>query len=172
MSHLTGTFWPHRPVPCSQPFYTQGLKTHALFSLLCLTPYPYSAPQIFWPGCFQVRSGFCMCMHCRCWLSPWSRASSGPKNLLGCTLQACNACTCPALQPKKESGVSNRDIGGLMDGGAYLSEARSWRTPQSLQQTAGRTRWQEVFTPEVGKERLAVRGQLTSGGLTSYQGNQ
>ena len=34
-------------------------------------------------------------------------------------------CSCPDLQPKKEPRVSNRDICGLMDGGAYTSEAGS-----------------------------------------------
>ena len=79
----------------------------------------------------------------------------GPKNLLGCTLQACNACTCPVSKPKKEPGVSNRDIGGFMDGGAYLSEARSWRTPQSLQQMAGWTGQQAVFTPGSGEGEVS-----------------
>ena len=34
--------------------------------------------------------------------------------------------TCPASKLKKEPGVRDRDIHGLMDGGAYVSEARSW----------------------------------------------
>ena len=34
-------------------------------------------------------------------------------------------CT-PASRLKKESGVNHRDIGSLMEGGSYLSEARSW----------------------------------------------
>ena len=36
------------------------------------------------------------------------------------------ACACPASRPKKKPGVSDKDINGLMDGGAYTSEARSW----------------------------------------------
>ena len=46
--------------------------------------------------------------------------------LLGCTSQACKACTHPALRQEKEPGVCDRDIHGLMDGGAYTSRARSW----------------------------------------------
>jgi len=45
---------------------------------------------------------------------------------LGCTPQGYKAYTCPVLEPKTEPGVSNRDIDGLMDEGAYMSEARSW----------------------------------------------
>ena len=46
--------------------------------------------------------------------------------MLGCTLQAYKACACPASRLKKEPRVSDRDINGLMDGGAYMLEARSW----------------------------------------------
>ena len=52
------------------------------------------------------------------------------QQVLGCTLQAYKACTCPASTPKKKSGVSNRDINGLMDEGSYMSEVRPWRTPR------------------------------------------
>ena len=34
---------------------------------------------------------------------------------------------CPASRLKKEPGVSNRDINGLMDGVSYAYDARSWR---------------------------------------------
>ena len=38
---------------------------------------------------------------------------------------------CPASRPKKEPRVDDRDISGLMDGGADMSEARSWSdTPE------------------------------------------
>ena len=40
-------------------------------------------------------------------------------------MQACKAFTFPASRSKKESGVSDRNIIGLMDGEAYLSEAGS-----------------------------------------------
>lgn len=33
--------------------------------------------------------------------------------------------TSPASSPKKETGIGNRSISGLVDGGAYTSEARS-----------------------------------------------
>ena len=46
--------------------------------------------------------------------------------LLDCTPQACKPCTYPASRPKKEPVVSNRATNGLMDGGAYTSEASSW----------------------------------------------
>ena len=39
--------------------------------------------------------------------------------LLGCTLQAYKPCTHPASIPKKELGVSNWAISGLMDGGIF-----------------------------------------------------
>ena len=40
-------------------------------------------------------------------------------------MQACKAFTFQASRSKKESGVSDRNIIGLMDGEAYLSEAGS-----------------------------------------------
>lgn len=43
---------------------------------------------------------------------------------LGCTLLAYKACTCLTLRPKKEPRVSDRDINALMDGEAYVFEAR------------------------------------------------
>ena len=39
------------------------------------------------------------------------------EQVLGCIPQAYEACTCPVLRPKKDPGVSNRDISGLMDRG-------------------------------------------------------
>ena len=38
--------------------------------------------------------------------------------LLDYTLQACKPCACPASRPKKEPGVSNRDINDFMDRGS------------------------------------------------------
>ena len=144
MSHLTYAFWPHRPFPCSRFSYTQQLKTHALFPfwVWLLTPILQHKYTVF-----RSELGFACACTAAADFHPGLEPHPGPKNLLGCRLQACNACTCPVSKPKKESGVSNRDIGGLMDEGAYLSEARSWRTPQSLQQTAGRTGQQAVFAP-------------------------
>ena len=92
--------------------------------------------------------------------------------MLGCTPQVCKPCTCSSLRPKKEPGVGDRDISGLMDGGAYLSEARSWSDtlPSAVD---GRQDMAAVFTPggAEGGGRLPVIGELMSGGLISYQGN-
>ena len=54
--------------------------------------------------------------------------------LLGCTQQAYKVSTCPASRPKKGPRVSNRDIKGLMDWGAYTSKERSYinTTPQDM----------------------------------------
>ena len=92
---------------------------------------------------------------------------------MGCTLQANKACTCPALSLKKEPGVSNRDLSGLMNGEAYTSEARSWSNipPYVLWMVAGRQDVEAVFAPRE-KGRLSVIRELMSGGLISYQGNQ
>ena len=43
---------------------------------------------------------------------------------LGCTLQSCNPCNCPAMRLKKELGVCNRDISNLLDRKYYKSEAK------------------------------------------------
>ena len=70
-----------------------------------------------------------------------------------------------------ELGVSSRDISGLMDGEAHMSDARSWSsTPPCVVDSVGQHR-EEVFSPG-RKGRLPVRGKLMSGGLISYPGNQ
>ena len=46
--------------------------------------------------------------------------------LLGCTQQAYKVSACPASRPEKGPRVSNRDIKGLIDWGAYTSEERSY----------------------------------------------
>ena len=61
------------------------------------------------------------------WCQTQDTVSFSPISLLGCTPQAYTPCACPASRPKKEPGAGNRDISGLTDGGAYMSEARSWR---------------------------------------------
>ena len=43
--------------------------------------------------------------------------------ILGCTPQAYKACACSASRLKKEPGVSDGDISGLLDRGTYTSEA-------------------------------------------------
>ena len=57
-----------------------------------------------------------------------------------------------------------------MDGGAYKPEARSWSNAV-LRAVDGRQDMVAVFTG-VGWGGLPVIGELTSGGLISYQGNQ
>lgn len=54
--------------------------------------------------------------------------------LLGCTQQTYKVSTCPASRPEKGPRVSNRDIKGLMDWGAYTSKERSYinTTPQDM----------------------------------------
>ena len=68
---------------------------------------------------------------------------------------------CRALKPKKEPGVSNRDINGLMDWGAYMSEARSWSDTPPCVVDGGRTWWQSL---------LGGSG-MREGEITSYRGN-
>ena len=72
--------------------------------------------------------------------------------MLGWTPQACKACTCPALRPKKELRVSDRDISGLMDGGAYMSEARSWSDTPLCAAHSGQD-MAAVSTPGGGRDR-------------------
>ena len=48
------------------------------------------------------------------------------REILGFTPGACKPCSCPASGWKQKPGVRDRDISGLMDGGPYRSEARSW----------------------------------------------
>ena len=77
--------------------------------------------------------------------------------LLGCTLQAYKPWTHPASRPKKEMGVGNRAISGLMDGGSFTSDTRFWsHTPScadGLQDKAA------VFTPR-GWGRLPLIGEF------------
>lgn len=73
---------------------------------------------------------------------------------LGCTPQAYKACACLASRPKKEDRVSRREISSLVDGEAYLSEARSWAVPHYALWPAGRTWQQSLLLP--GEERLSV----------------
>ena len=75
---------------------------------------------------------------------------------MGCTPQAYKACTCPPSRLEKEPGVSNRDIKGLMDGGAYMSEATSWSdTPPCVAN---------------GEQDMAAVFALGEGYVVSYRG--
>ena len=49
--------------------------------------------------------------------------------LLGCTPQAYKALCLPSFKTKEKPRVSDRDSSGLMGGGPYMSETRSWRDP-------------------------------------------
>ena len=94
-------------------------------------------------------------------------------NLLGCTSWASQVHTCPNSRPKKEPGVCNRDISGLMDMGSYKSEAKSWsNTP--LCTTDGGQDMVAVLAPRGaggGCRRLQFQKEVTSGWLIGYQGN-
>ena len=46
----------------------------------------------------------------------------------------------PALRPKKESGVSDRDINDLMDGESFMSEARPWSNTSQCAADIGQDR--------------------------------
>ena len=82
----------------------------------------------------------------------------------------CKPCTHPASIPKKELGVSNWAISGLMDGGSFTSEARFWsHTPMCV--ADGQQDKVAVFTPS-GWGRLPLIGDLTSDWFISYLGNQ
>ena len=78
---------------------------------------------------------------------------------MGCTPQAYKVCACPALKLKKEPRVSNRDINGVMDGGPYTAEARSWSdTPPCAADS--RQDMVAVFTAGGGWGGLPVIGEL------------
>ena len=59
---------------------------------------------------------------------------------------------------ERRPGVSNRDINGLMDGGPYMSEARSWGSTPSCALHGGQDTM-EVSVPK-GKGRLSVIGGI------------
>ena len=61
---------------------------------------------------------------------------------LGCSVQACSPCTCPASRLKKEPGDRNNDLSGLMNRRSYTSEAKSWINIPLYAHRAGRT-WQQ-----------------------------
>ena len=78
-------------------------------------------------------------------------------------------CTLSASSPKKDPMVSDRDIDGLIVGGAYMSIARSWNcTPPCAADR--RQDMAVVFIPTQG--RLPVMEGIMSGWLISYQGIQ
>ena len=70
------------------------------------------------------------------------------------TPQAYKACACPASRPKKEPRAQDRDS-GLLDGGSYMSEARSWSDTSPCVADGGQD-MAAVFA--LGKGRLPVTG--------------
>lgn len=60
---------------------------------------------------------------------------------------------------KEEPGISNSNISGVMDGGAYRSEARSWTSNHLLWWTAGKTWWQSSL--QISLYGNQYRRQLT-----------
>ena len=66
------------------------------------------------------------------WLSGLRTLAETTPLLLTCTPQALETCIRPAWRLKKQPGVSNRDINGLIDWEAYISEAGSWRDWQDM----------------------------------------
>ena len=89
--------------------------------------------------------------------------------MLGCNPQEILASISPVLRPKKESGVHDRDMNDLMDGRAYMSEARSWSDTPPYAGDIGQD-MTVGFTE--GWEGLPLIGGITSGWLFAYQGNQ
>lgn len=59
--------------------------------------------------------------------------------MLGRAPEAYKPCTCPFQRPKKEPGVNDRDIHGLMDGELNISEAKSWSDTPMCVADAGKT---------------------------------
>ena len=169
MSHLTDAFWPHRPVPCSRSFYTQRL-THALFSLLGLTPYPYSAPQIW------LFSGQSWVLHAHALpLLTVALVLSLTQALRTCWAAPCRPAT-PALaqfqnQRKSLESATETSVASWMGEPTCLKQGPGGHPRACSRWRAGQDSRQSSLL-EVGKERLAVRGELTSGRLTSYQGSQ
>lgn len=79
---------------------------------------------------------------------------------MGCTPQAYEACAGPALRSKKEPGVSDRDINGLMDIGDLTSlKPGPGVTPHHMHQMVGRA-W-----------RQSSQGWGGGREITNYRGN-
>lgn len=95
-----------------------------------------------------------------------------PPAVLGCSLRPTKlhlpvSSTCSS---KEESRVGDREINGLPDGGAYMSEAGSGRdAPTVCSRLQDRTWWQAWL---LGAGRLPAMGELRSGWHISYQGDQ
>ena len=100
-------------------------------------------------------------------------APGWPHQLFDYTLQACKPCACPASRPKKEPGVSNRNINDFMDRGSLPfwskvleQHSTSWCSRQQVGQT-----WQQPLLPGRTEWKVIATGELIAGWLISYQGN-
>ena len=70
---------------------------------------------------------------------------------------------------RKSPESSKRDLNGLIDGGAYMSEARSWsNTPRVCGKLYAGCSSSLGYSGR--REATIYRGELMSGGLISYQG--
>ena len=76
--------------------------------------------------------------------------------MLGCTPQACKACSCPDTRPKKEPKGSSRDIDGLVGRESYKSEAKG--PGATLLQPEDRT--QPAISTTQGRRRLPFIGDI------------
>ena len=84
------------------------------------------------------------------------KQSSAWPPVLGCTPQACKPYTCQASRLKREPGVSSRDISGLLDGGSYPSDARSWSDFPLFAAASG----QDTVAVFTSRERIPVIGGI------------
>ena len=92
-------------------------------------------------------------------------APGWPHQLLDYTLQPCKPCACPASRPKKEPGVSNRNINDFMDRvslpfwSKVLEQGPGATLHLLVQQTTGRTNMAAASAPwEDGVEGYRCRG--------------
>ena len=85
--------------------------------------------------------------------------------------EAYKACAYLASRMKKGHGVSHRDISGLIDRGAYISEATTWSDRWWWMAGDGglHMAWRRSSLPRGGggEERLSVTGELTSTSVTT-----
>ena len=80
---------------------------------------------------------------------------------------------CPASRPKKEPGVSNRNINDFMDRGSlpfWSKVLEQHSTSGCSRQQVGQT-WQQPLLPGRTEWKVIATGELISGWLISYQGN-
>ena len=90
--------------------------------------------------------------------------------MLGCTLQACKPWSCPALKAKKEPRDSDRT--STVDWIGDLTHLKQ----KVLEQHPTLAGWHDHHGSHLryseGEAAATIYGELTSGWLISYQGNQ